>query len=177
MVDIRQPHAYDLLSLLGWQAEKGNRLEPRSVFNNLLDKAIPYSEKTPVTGRIVCVLQARADKRGLVLCPYPSRAVLKNEIHEVILTAEEAGPGKTVNQIAYLGYFEVPRGWGAVGRGYRPGLDGVEIGRLAGYDLTHFPNHMNVIVQVQGALRTGFESGCQPGSQIVFTQPLAAVQR
>ena len=150
-------------------------MSPDPYINKLLDKAVPYSEKTPVTGRIVCVLQARADKRGLELCPYPSRAVLKNEIHEVILTAEEAGPGKTVNQIAYLGYFEVLEG-GVLWAGDTVRLDGVEIGRLAGYDLTHFPNHMNIIIQVQGVLRTGFESGCQTGSQIVFTQPTASVQ-
>ena len=150
-------------------------MSPDPYIDKLLDKAVPYSEKTPVTGRIVCVLQARADKRGLELCPYPSRAVLKYEIHEVILTAEEAGPGKTVNQIAYLGYFEVLEG-GVLWAGDTVRLDGVEIGRLAGYDLTHFPNHMNIIIQVQGEPRTGFESGCQPGSQIVFNQPTASVQ-
>jgi len=138
--------------------------------NNLLDKAVPYSAKNPVIGRVVCVLQVRAEKRGLELCPYPSRAVLKDEIHEVILTAEDAGPGKTVNQIAYLGYFEVLEG-GVLWVGDSVSVDGLEIGRLAGYDLTHFPNHMNIIIQVQGALQTGLESGYQPGVQIAFTQP------
>ncbi len=146
-------------------------MSPDPYINQLLDREIPYSEKTPISGRINCVLQVRAEKRGLELCPYPSRAVLKHEIHELILTAEEAGPGKTVNRIAYLGYFEVLEG-GVLWAGDRVTLDGVEIGRLAGYDLTHFPNHMNIIIRAAEPLRTGMDSGYIPGAQIVFTQPV-----
>ena len=46
-----------------------------------------------------CTLHARSERRGLELAAFPSRALLKNEIHELILTAEDAGPGKTVNPL------------------------------------------------------------------------------
>jgi hypothetical protein len=138
--------------------------------HKLLDQEYPCTDKSPVVGRINCILQARAEQRGLELCPFPSRAVRQHEIHELILTAEEAGPGKRVDRIAYLGYFEVLEG-GVLWAGDRVEIDGREIGRLAGYDLTHFPNHMNIIIHAQEPLHTGFESRYQPGARILFTLP------
>ncbi len=146
-------------------------MSPDPYINKLLDRDIPYSKKNPVIGMLNCILQVRAEKRGLELCPYPSRAVLKNEIHEVILTAEqEAAPGKKVDKIAYLGYFEVLQG-GVLWVGDVVEVDGSPVGRLAGYDLTHFPNHMNIILKTDEPLKTGSESGFRPGGEITFTQP------
>jgi hypothetical protein len=145
-------------------------MSPDPYVNKLLDKEFPCTDKSLVAGRINCILQARAEQRGLELCPYPSRAVLQHEIHELILTAEEAGPGKRVDRIAYLGYFEVLEG-GVLWVGDRVEVDCQVVGRLAGYDLTHFPNHMNIIIQAQAPLRTGFESGYKPGAAITFTLP------
>lgn len=131
------------------------------------DAGLPFTEKTAVTGRINCTLHARSEKRGLELAPFPSRAVLKHEIHELILTDEDGGPGKTVNRIAYLGFFEVEQG-GILWVGDEVSLGGVVAGRLAGYDLTHFPNHFNIIVKAVGEVKTGHESGFYPGTQVVF---------
>jgi len=105
----------------------------------------------------------------LELCPYPSRAILKDEVHELIITAEEsAAPTKTVNKIAYLGYFTV-RESGVLWVGDRISINDKFIGYLAGYDLTHFPNHMNVIILVKGTLFTGLEAKLNPGDSIEFT--------
>jgi hypothetical protein len=135
--------------------------------NRLLDREIPVSEKSPIRGRLVCILQARADQRGLELCPFPSRAALKREIHELIVTAEETGPGKKADRIAYLGYFEVLEG-GVLWVGDRVKINDQVVGTLAGYDLTHFPNHMNVILRVEEPLKTGLELGYHPGDEIIF---------
>jgi len=127
----------------------------------------PCAEKTPVTGVINCTLHARSERRGLELAAFPSRALLKNEIHELILTAEECGPGKTVNQIAYLGFFEIQQG-GILWVGDRVTLNGETIGVLAGYDLTHFPNHFNIVIKAPAPLKTGLESGVHPGDTVAF---------
>lgn len=141
---------------------------PDPYVNKLLDQDRPCVEKSPVRGRINCILHARAEKRGLELCPYPSRAVLQHEIHELILTAEsEAAPGKTVNRISYLGYFEVEQG-GVLWIGDKVLINHQPVGSLAGYDLTHFPNHMNIIIRIDGDLYTGLEANLHPGASIEF---------
>lgn len=137
--------------------------------DQLLDQRMPCYKKTAVVGRVSCVLHARAENRALELIPFPSRAVLKNEIHELILTTEEgAAPKKTVNKIAYLAFFEILEG-GILWAGDRVDVNGVPIGYLAGYDLTHFPNHMNLVVKVNEPLQTGFEMGVDTGAPVVFT--------
>jgi hypothetical protein len=133
------------------------------------DYGMPAKLKTPVVGKIVCVLHARAENRGLEICPYPSRAVLKNEIHELILTNEmDAGPKKTVNNISYLAFFEILES-GILWSTDHVKINGKQIGTLAGYDFTHLPNHMNIVVKTPGDLYTGHESGLQTGDIITFT--------
>jgi hypothetical protein len=136
--------------------------------HHLLDSENPCTAKPPLTGKICVVLHARAEARGLELCPYPSRALLKHEIHELILTAEsEAKPGAKVNKIAYLGYFEVLES-GVLWVGDRVDINSRPIGFLAGYDLTHFPNHMNIVIRVSEPLYTGAEANLDLGAEIRF---------
>ena len=121
---------------------------PKDPYKNKLFKRSPYASKTPVIGRLVCVLDAELPERGLELSPFPSRAVLKNEIHELILTDEmNAVPGKKVDHITYLGFFEVLEG-GILLQGDKLQINGESIGHLAGYDFTppaqsHEPDHQN----------------------------------
>lgn len=143
-------------------------MSPDPYVNKLLNQDLPCKEKTPVIGRLNCVLHARAEQRGLELAPFPSRAILKHEIHELIITTEEAGPGKRVDQIAYLGFFEIEQG-GILWAGDEVSLDGKVIGRLAGYDLTHYPNHFNIIIKSETPIITGYEMGIHPGAEVRFT--------
>jgi hypothetical protein len=141
---------------------------PDPYINNLLDQELPCKEKPDLVGKIVCVLHARAENRGLQLCPFPSRAVLKHEVHELIVTAEEtARPGAVVNQIAYTAFFEVLES-GMLWAGDRLLINGLPAGYLVGYDFAHMPNHMNIIVQAGAPLKTGYEAGLHPGDEIRF---------
>lgn len=92
---------------------------------------------------------------------------VKHEIHELIITAEDAAPNKQVNRIAYLCFFEVLDS-GMLWAGDRVEINGKAIGYLAGYDFAHMPNHMNIIVQVSEPLKTGFELDLQPGDSLRF---------
>ena len=143
---------------------------PDPYVNQLLDQNLPCREKPPVEAQVNTVLHARADKRGMELCPYPSRAVLKYEIHELIITADEAGPGKLVNRIAYLCFFEVLNS-GMLWVGDRLEINGRTVGTLAGYEFAHMPNHMNIIIQAAEPLQTGFELGLHPGNPVRFVFP------
>jgi len=136
-----------------------------------LDTKYPCADKSIVNGKLCVILDARAQNRGLELVQFPSRAVMKNEIHEIILTAEEsAAPGAVVNDISYLGYFEVLES-GVIWVGDKVLVGGRVIGTLAGYDMTHFPNHMNIIIKIEGGLYTGLEAGCKVGEPISFLFP------
>lgn len=135
----------------------------------LLDSEYPFVDKSPVIGRLVCILHTRSDNRQLQLAVHPSRAVCKHEVHEIILTTEaDAGVGKVVNRVAHLAFFEVLES-GILLVGDRVEVAGQEIGRLAGFDYTHVPNHMNLCIRVPEPLRSGFEMGFQVGASITFS--------
>ena len=126
-----------------------------------------YVKRIPIAGRIVAVLEGRLEDRGLQLISPPSRAVLRHEIHELILTDEtEAGPGGKVERIAYLGFFEVAEG-GIIRAGDAVIIAGRKVGVIAGYDETHMPNHLNIILKDEQRI-TGSELGIELGDEIMI---------
>ena len=55
------------------------------------------------------------DNRGLKLIQPQSKGIIKNEIHELIVTDErDAGPGTIVNSVAYVAFIEIQIG-GVIG--------------------------------------------------------------
>ncbi len=135
----------------------------------VLDSEYPFKDKSPVIGRLVCILHTHSENRQLQLAPHPSRAVSRYEVHEIILTTEpDAGVGKVVNRVAHLAFFEVLEG-GMLLVGDKVEVAGQEIGRLVGFDYTHVPNHMNLCIRVPEPLRSGFEMGFRVGMSITFS--------
>jgi uncharacterized protein YuzE len=136
----------------------------------LLDK-YPYAAKSDVEGRLVCILDARSDERGMELILHPSRALCRGEIHELALTDDpEAAPQRTVDRVAYLAFFTVEEG-GIVLVGDKVEVDGKEIGEVVGFDLTHAPNHMNVLLRARER-KTGGQLGLRLRDSIVFRSSL-----
>lgn len=123
-----------------------------------------YGKRKQVEGEIIALLHISFDKRGLELIETNSRAVRLNEIHELMLTDEkEAKPGERVDRVRAFAFFEVTK----------PGLIVVSdkvfineklIGSLTGYDLTHMPNHMNIVLKD----KTLEEPKVEIGSKIFF---------
>lgn len=133
----------------------------------------PYVKKRTVGGPLVVVLDGRMDDRGLSLIAPISRCIKKDEVHELILTDETAAkPGASVNRIAYLGFFTAAQS-GVLVAGDEVFLDGQRIGHLAGFDETHMPNHLNIVIQAAAGRQTGLELGANPGSQLEFRLPAA----
>lgn len=123
-------------------------------------KANPYAAKLPIKGKIVVVLDGKLEGRKLQLITPISRALCRHEIHELILTDEEtAGPGETVDRIAYLGFFEVIQG-GVMVVGDELTVGDRNIGVIAGFDETHMPNHLNIIIKTSARV-SGLERGVQ----------------
>ena len=132
-------------------------------------KENPYYAKSDVLGKLVVVLQGTYENRGLELIKPVSRCVRMYDIHELITSDEEgAAPGTQVNSIAYLGFVEILQG-GVITTGDGVFRNGECIGFVAGYDETHMPNHLNIVLRCD-KLVTGAGSGCLVGDEITFRQ-------
>jgi hypothetical protein len=128
-----------------------------------------YAQNRPVEGGVVTVLDSTHEARGLKLIPTYSRALQKNSIHELIATDEtNKKPGDTANRIAYLAFFEVSRG-GCVIAGETLFVDGKPVGEIIGFDETHEPNHINIIIGVKKR-HTGRQLKIKVGSTIKFAR-------
>ena len=126
-----------------------------------------YAANRPVKGSVVTVLDSQHAARGLKLISTYSRALKKNSIHELIATDEaNKKPGDTANKIAYLAFFEVSRG-GCILVGETLFVDGRAVGQIIGFDETHEPNHLNIILGVKKR-RTGPQLKISVGSKIKF---------
>jgi hypothetical protein len=105
-----------------------------------------YGDKRPVEGEIVALLHIVFEDRGLKFIETKSRTVKLYEIHELMITDEKAEPGGRANSVRAIGFFEISKpGLIVVGDGVW--VDDRYLGKLAGYDLTHMPNHMNIVVR------------------------------
>jgi len=106
-----------------------------------------YGDRRPVVGEIVALLHITFEERGLQLIQSRSRAMARHEIHELMVTDEEgAGPGGGADHVSAIAFFEVTKGGLAV-VGDEVSVGGAVLGTVAGYDMTHMPNHMNVLVK------------------------------
>ncbi|ODA39685.1 hypothetical protein [Desulfosporosinus sp. BG] len=106
----------------------------------------PYAAKRVIKGRLVVILKGKLEQRGLELIPTISRAVLKDEVHELIVTDQEnAGPGSKVDKIAYIGFVEITAG-GVMTVGDTLTCQDKVLGRVVGFDETHLPNHLNIVL-------------------------------
>jgi len=132
-------------------------------------KENPYYAKSDIQGNLVVVLKGAYEDRGLELIKPISRCVKKYEIHELILSDEkDIKAGSKVNKIAYLGFVEILNG-GVITIGDGLFCKGERIGFIAGFDETHMPNHLNIVISCDKRI-SGAELGCIPGDGIMFRQ-------
>ncbi len=108
-----------------------------------------YGDKRPVEGEVVALLHIKFEDRGLEFIQTKSRTVKLNEIHELMLTDEQdAAPGGRVDRVRAIAFFEITKS-GLIVVGDEVSIGGKRLGTLAGYDVTHMPNHINVVVKTE----------------------------
>jgi hypothetical protein len=125
-----------------------------------------FASRISVEGQLVVVLNLALPSRRLRLITTPSRAVKKYEVHELIGTNEDAGPGQEVGNVWYLGFFEVSQG-GVLLYGDEVVVGGRSIGEVAGFDETHMPNHINIVVKLR-EVGTGIDLKLRVGDKVIF---------
>ena len=108
-----------------------------------------YGDKRPVEGEVVAVLHVKFEDRGLEFIQTKSRTVKLNEIHELMITDEQdASPGGGADRVRAIAFFEITKS-GLIVMGDNVAINGKKLGTLAGYDVTHMPNHINVVVKTE----------------------------
>jgi hypothetical protein len=128
---------------------------------------ILYGDRKPVEGRVVAILHISFKDRGLKLIDTKSRAILKHEIHEIMITDEKAAaPGGGADRVAAVAFFEISEG-GLIVTGDTVTVAGNKIGDLIGYDENHLPNHLGIILWAP----TLDEPVLAVGDKIVFHRP------
>lgn len=105
-----------------------------------------YGERRQVEGEVVALLHISFQDRGLRLIETKSRAVRLNEIHELMITDEDAAPGGGADRVRAIAFFEVSKS-GLIVVGDKVSVVNKTLGTLTGYDETHMPNHMNIVVK------------------------------
>lgn len=105
-----------------------------------------YGVRRPVEGETVALLHISFDDRGLKLIETKSRTVKRNEIHELMITDEDAVPGGGADRVRAIGFFEITES-GLIVAGDEVFIEDRRLGTLVGYDVTHMPNHINVVVR------------------------------
>ncbi len=125
-------------------------------------------EKTDIVGELLLILDTEMDERGLNLIAPRTRALQRHEIHELLLTdEEEASPGKVVNRVAGIGFAEIEQG-GVVVVGDRVLIEDTSMGEVAGFDETHMPNHLNIVIKAQKRVN-GVKLGLHPRNKVLIT--------
>lgn len=126
----------------------------------------PDYPRSPLEAQIVGVMRLSVRDRRLSLIPQASRCLRAHDVHEFILTDESAGPGERVGCVAYLGFAAFTQG-GVVVVGDKVRVGENTIGEIAGFDETHMPNHMNIVLRVRH-LRPGSELGIALGDRLTI---------
>ena len=105
-----------------------------------------YGDRRPIMADVVALLHVTFSDRGLKLIDAKSRALRGGDIHELMLTDEDTKPGDNANHVRVVCFFEVKQGGLAV-IGDKVTINGKPVGVVAGWDMTHMPNHMNFLVK------------------------------
>jgi len=107
---------------------------------------INYGNHRSVKTEVVAVLEAIFTDRKMKLIESYSRAVKKHDIHELMITDQNPSPGSELNRMNAIAFIEVRNG-GLIVSGDKVYHNEELFGVLAGYDMNHMPNHMNIIVK------------------------------
>lgn len=133
--------------------------------------ADPYEHalRRSCDGRLVAVLDLAFDDKPYQLIENISRAVSAGSVHELICTDDDPAPGgRWVRHVSIIGFVEFEKG-GIVAVGDEVRIAGRPVGRVAGFDESHAPNHINIMMH---AVRrtSGFDLAARVEDPVVISR-------
>lgn len=128
---------------------------------------LPNILRLPIEGQFVGVLKSKRFQRGLNLIHPKTRCIRRYDVHEMVITDEmDAVPGCSVDRFFGVGFVEFNSG-GSIAQGDSVEVGGVIVAEVAGFDETHAPNHLNIVVKTPTP-KTGIELGIEPGDPVTI---------
>ena len=121
---------------------------------------------TPIETTFVALLGHYHENRHMVQSEYNTRCIQQGEIHELIYLKEKKGGLVDLANAWYLGFIEFQNA-GVLAKGMDIEIGGQIIGKLAGFDNTHSPNHYNILISSKHP-KTGSELGVELGDSCQF---------
>jgi hypothetical protein len=144
-----------------------NYTEPDPYLDGLVSQKLRII-KDDLSAHATGILTNIANNRGMRLISNACRAVRINDVHELVCTSQEKQPGEIVDEVGYLAFVVFDES-GVVAIDDVLLVKGNNIGKVIGFNETHAPNHLNIIIQVDN-ITTGLQSGWEPGTKLVFTR-------
>ena len=118
-----------------------------------------YSSKTDIELNMLAVLHGKRSDRKLKLSEYTSQCVLRGEVHEFLVATEwDNNRDAILNDISYLGFMEFKHSGVLEAGDTLMDKNGNVVGEIIGFDFTHMPNHINIIL-CSSSNKTGTERG------------------
>lgn len=128
-----------------------------------------FSNKSPVVASMVAVMDHRRNDRALTISNFKTRCVLRGEIHEFLLCMPPSEGKAPINEVTYLGFAEIQKP-GVIAVGDRITLDEEQVGTVYGFDDTHMPNHMNIVLKGT-SMKNGAERGLMVNQSLYINPP------
>jgi len=124
--------------------EEGKNVDP---YQSGIVAKVSFTAKRTVAAKIVAVLKGTLEDRGLKIIFPGSRAVRKHDVIELMTTPQkQCKPGDRVDRVTYIGFAEIQTS-GVLRIGDQAILKGAPQWVIVGFDETHYPNHLNVIMK------------------------------
>jgi hypothetical protein len=110
-------------------------------------------QRREARAHIVLVYGHKRHGRAMRLAPYWTRCVRQGDIDELVVTVRgaQSGDQSLVDDVAYIGFVEFEHG-SVVVVGDRVLVGDRPLGTLLGFDETHAPNHVNLVVEARELL-------------------------
>ena len=127
-----------------------------------------FSEKATIVASLVAVMDHRRHDRALAVSGFKTRCVRRGEIHEFLLCAPPNDEQGFIDDVTYLGFAEIQTP-GVIAVGDSVLLGDEQVGTIYGFDDTHMPNHMNIVLKGT-SLKNGAERGLRV-TQSLYINP------
>lgn len=121
---------------------------------------------TVVDSRFVAVMAMATNNRGMIDSEFHTRCVRQGEVHELICLRQDEAGQVDLNDVWYLGFVEFSQGC-VLAKGMRVEINGTEVGSLVAFDMTHAPNHINILL-AHPSPQTGAARGIQVNDECCF---------
>jgi predicted dehydrogenase len=126
-------------------------------------------EKQTLQAELVKLLRDKRTERGMTLIAEGTRCIRRGEIHELVTTDRDGGPGDRIDRVGFLGFAEFGNA-GVVETGDLVQLEGRAIGRVLGFDQCHYPNHYNILIRTSQLLSAA-DLALHVGDVVRFRDP------